>query len=122
MKFESMPTAPQEKPAEQPVAPDESQRVEDEAKARKMAEAEDPLRTEANKLRELAEHPAISSNQKNQLESRADTFDKGADRAGNLEGDIYDVRKENPNLTEKEAIRNIQSEPEPEKGEVTENG
>jgi hypothetical protein len=96
----------------EPATPDESQRVEDVEKARAMAEASNEFHTEAKDLRDRAErinNPEYNSI-KESLLSHADSQEKGAERAENLEGEIYDIKQENPGMTSVDAMRKIYSD------------
>lgn len=88
-------------------SPNESQRIDDVEKARAMAQASDRFHTEAKDLRDKAErYPDRANGQEGYL-SQADSQEKGAERAENLEGEIYDIKQENSAMTEREAMREI---------------
>lgn len=106
MGMENLNTVPE------PTTPDESQRVDDVEKARAMAVASNEFHTEAKNLRDRADrinNPEYNSIKESML-SHADSQEKGAERAENLEGEIYDIKQENPGMTSKDAMRNIDSE------------
>ena len=89
----------------QPTEPDESERVDDVEKAQYMARDEKGLRDDAVALRKQAENPALDSKMRDYILSRAETTDEHAEQSGEIAGDTFDIKKDEPGISGRDAFK-----------------